>query len=107
MKLNRDFLMKAGIVAAVAIIIYLIYKSRNCKDSYAEFVPENDAAENMFAEDAADFAEEYYAESTDDYAHENDDEAAEFIPDEAIENFTLMESALDDDHANALFEPAA
>ncbi len=108
MKLNRDVLMKIGIVVAITIIIYLLYKSHNCKNTYAEFVGEEDAAENMFAEDAADYAEE--TDDYADYAEEADsDEAAEYVPedDEGVENFTLMESAVDDSHANAMFEPYA
>lgn len=94
MKVNKDMLMKIGIVAAIAIIIYLVFRSRKCKDGYSEWVPtpQEDYAENMYEEEPADYAEE-----GDDYA---EDEYPEYQ-----ENYTLMESTLDDDQANAMFEP--
>lgn len=92
MKLNKDVLMKVGIVAAVLLILYLIYRSRGCKDTYAEFVPDDEYSENMFQEDAADYAEE----AADYYSEEEDG---------PVENYTLMESTLEDDQANAMFEP--
>lgn len=90
MKFNRDVLMKVGIVAAVLLIIFLIFRSRSCKSAYAEFVPDDNYAENMYEERAADYAEED--------AYTEDEEPR-------IENYTLMESTLADDQANAMFEP--
>ena len=91
MKLNKDVLMKVGIVAAILLVLYLIYRSRGCKDSYSEFVADDEYAENMFQEDAADYAEEeYYTDSEED---------------PTTENYTLMESTLEDDQANAMFAP--
>lgn len=100
MKLDRDTLMKIGIVAAVALIIYLVYRSRKCKDSYTNFVPQpqEDYAENMYMEDAADYAEEG---DGDDYYEEEYQQHGQH----GQENYTLMESTLDDDQANAMFEP--
>jgi hypothetical protein len=91
MKLNKDLLMKVGIVAAIALIIYLVYRSRQCKDTYAQWAPSttDDYAENMFEEEAADYA----------------DEGDEYTDQGGVENYTLMESTLDDDQANAMFEP--
>ena len=99
MKLNRDMLMKIGIVAAIAIILYLVYRSRKCKDAYTEYVPtpQDDYEENMYVEDAAEYAEE-----GDDY-YEEEDYAEEEYP--QVENYTLMESTLDDDQANSMFDP--
>ena len=95
MKLNKDLLMKIAIVAAIALIIYLVYRSRSCKDTYAEYVPDDEYneqmpdgeyAENMFEDQAADYAEaDYYTE--------------EEPP------TMLMESTLNEDQANAMFEP--
>lgn len=86
MKLNKDLLMKIAIVAAIVLIIYLVYRSRSCKDTYAEYVADDEYAENMFEEQTADYAEaDYYTE----------DEPANM----------LMESTLDEDQANAMFEP--
>ena len=96
MKLNKDLLMKVGIVAAIALIIYLVYRSRQCKDTFAQWAPsgsEEDYAENMFEEEAAD-----YAMDGDEYYEENNGSGG-------TENYTLMESTLDDDQANAMFEP--
>lgn len=111
-KVNKDILMKVGIAAAVVLIIYLVYRSRSAKCSrYAEYVPDapvrdDEYAENMFAGQEADYAEE----DDDDYAEEDDDDYAEddyAEEDERgrMENFTLMQSTLDDDQANAMFEP--
>lgn len=86
MKLNKDLLMKIAIAAAIALIIYLVYRSRSCKDSYAEYVADDEYAENMFEEQAADYAE------------------ADYYSDEEPPNM-LMESTLDEDRANAMFEP--
>lgn len=95
MKLNKDMLMKVGIVAAVVLIIYLVYRSRSCgKDGYtgyAEYVPDDEYSENMYENEAADYAEE------------GDDYSEDEMP--QIENYTLMESTLEDDQANAMFEP--
>ncbi len=93
MKLNKDTLMKVGIVAAVALIIYLVYRSRSCKDNYSEYesMPQDDYAENMYMEEPQDYAEE-----GDEYVEEAEPQ---------VENYTLMESTLDDDQANAMFEP--
>ncbi len=91
MKLNRDLLMKVGIVVAIAIIIYLLYRSRNCKDNYANYVPS--VPEEDYAE------EEAYEDESADYAEEDMD-------DEGQENYTLMESTLDDESANAVFDPS-
>lgn len=96
MGISKDTMMKVGIVAAIALIIYLVYRSRSCKDTYAEFVPSPDYAENMFREEAADYAEEgdeYFGQDQyNDFSHK--------------EHYTsLMESTLDDDEANAVFEP--
>lgn len=102
MKLNKDVLMKVGIVAAIALIVYLVYTSRGCKDGYdeyySEYVPEDEYSENMYEQDAADYAEEeeYYEEPEEDSYEEEYPQA---------ENYTLMESTLDDDEANAAFEP--
>lgn len=101
MKLNKDMLMKIGIVAAIAIIVFLIYRSKGCKDSYgdyeeegyAEYVPEDEYAENMYEDDEAD-----YGDVQDDYYEEEYDQPE-------TENYTLMESTLDDEEANAAFEP--
>lgn len=87
MKLNKDLLMKIGIVAAIVLIIYLVYRSRSCKDSYAEYVPNDDEyAENMYEDQPADYAE------------------ADYYTEEEPPNM-LMESTLDEDQANAMFEP--
>ena len=143
MTLKRDTLMKIGVAAAVVLIIYLIYRSRSCKDTFAAYAqgPRDDEyAEKMFAEGSADYAEEYakYAQAGDeDYAEEyaqyakpgDEDYAEEYAQytqagDEdyaeeyaqygnyetfeqpRVETFTnLMQSTLDDDEANAMFEP--
>lgn len=90
MKFDKNLWMKIGIVAAIALIIYLVFRSRKCKDSYANWVPSSDdQAENLFENDTADYAED----------------ADEYVGQEGMENFTLMESTLDDDHANAVFDP--
>ena len=97
MKLNKDMLMKIGIAAAILLVLYLVFRSRNCKDSfdgYADYVPEDEYSENMYEEQPADYAEE-----ADEYYTEEDDQQPQ------IENFTLMESTLEDDEANAMFEP--
>lgn len=93
MKLNKDVLMKAGIVAAVALVLYLIYRSRSCKDTYADYVADDDYAENMYEPQAADYAEEDYAEEA-----YGDNTAGD-------PQSLLMESTMDDDQANAMFEP--
>lgn len=99
-KWNKDTLMKVGIAAAVVIIVYLLYRSQKNKDTYSEYVPDapmdDEYAENMFASDAADYAEE-----EDDYAEEEEEPPMTG----EVENFTLMQSTLDDDEANAMFEP--
>lgn len=95
MKVDKDVLMKVGIAAAIVLIVYLVYRSRSCKDTYAQFVADDQYSENMFEESPADLAEGEYG---DDYAEED-------YGGGPIENFTLMESTLDDDQANAVFEP--
>ena len=101
MTLNRDMLMKIGIVAAIALIIYLVYRSRKCKDNYTEWVPT--------PEDYAEEQDEYEqpGQEVEDYAEEGseyyEDQYEELYPQQ--ENYTLMESTLDDDQTNALFEP--
>ena len=128
MTLKRDTLMKIGVAAAVVLIIYLIYRSRSCKDTFAAYAqgPRDDEyAEKMFAEGSADYAEEYakYAQAGDeDYAEEyaqyakpgDEDYAEEYaqygnyetFEQPRVETFTnLMQSTLDDDEANAMFEP--
>lgn len=117
MKLNRSMLLKAGIVAAVVLIIYLIWRSSKCKDTYATFtgpmpepfasysppmppVRDDEYAENMFEADAADYAEE------------GDEQIEEMMGDGALpdyaeeaDNFPLLQSTIDDDEANTMFEP--
>lgn len=93
-KLNKDTMMKVGIVAAVALIIYLVYRSRTRKDAFAEYATspqEDEYAENMYEAEPADYAEE----GDEDYGEEQG----------GVENYTLMQSTLDDDEANAMFEP--
>jgi hypothetical protein len=92
MKLDKTMLMKVAIAAAVVLIVFLIFRSRSCKgkDGYAQFVAspvDDEYGENMYRADAAD-----YAHATDDFAEEP-------------QNYTLMESTLEDDRANAMFEP--
>ena len=113
MTLKRDTLMKIGVAAAVVLIIYLIYRSRSCKDTFAAYAqgPRDDEyAEKMFAEGSADYAEEYakYAQAGDeDYAEEYAQYGNyETFEQPRVETFTnLMQSTLDDDEANAMFEP--
>lgn len=106
MTLNRDMLMKVGIVAAVTLIIYLVYRSRKCKDNYTEWVP----TPEDYAEDRDEYhPQQDYAMEHEDYAEESneyfEDQYEELYP-QQVENYTLMESTLDDDQANAMFEPA-
>lgn len=138
MALDKDTLLKVGIAASVALVVYLLYRSRSCSEQYAGYVPAlapDEYAENMYenAGDHADFAHAEYV--PDDYAEEDADEededgAEDEDWDEAeddadddeddgedtggrrgiqkmriLDGQLLMESTLEDDEANAIFEP--
>lgn len=124
--LTKDLLMKVGIGAAVVVVIYLIFRSRKCRaEGYAGYVPAlqpDEYAENMYEAGEADYAHAVYA--SDDYAEEQED-AEDDAGDDAgddrdarddgdwvksakwkrLEGQLLMESTLNDDEANAIFEP--
>lgn len=138
MTLDKDTLLKVGIAASVALVVYLLFRSRGCSEQYAGYVPAlapDEYAENMYesAGDHADFAHAEYV--PDDYAVEEDDEDPEADDEEddaedpeaddeedddaeytggrggrrrkmrILDGQLLMESTLDDDEANAIFEP--
>jgi hypothetical protein len=84
MKFNKDTMMKIAIVAAVAIILYLLFKPSKCasKAGYAQYVPGDDSYSDGGSDDGGDG--------------------------DGMENYTtLMESTLDDDEANGMLEPGA
>lgn len=123
LKFDRSMALKVGIAVAVAVIIYLIWRARRCKDTYAMFAPpmhgqtegyamfappqpqqDDEYAENMFEDRAADYAEEGDEEIPDMGMDMRADMPAS-LPGPHANEFPIMQSTLDDDEANAMFEP--
>lgn len=104
MKLNRDVLMKVGIAAAIVLIIYLLFRSRSCKDSFADYADygAQDGAQDGGGVPDDEYAENMYEEQPADYAYGDDNADTDYTDGESP---LLMESTLRDDQANAMFEP--
>lgn len=107
---DRNLALKVGIAVAVVVIIYLIWRARKCKDTYAMFAPPP-ASEGyaMFAPPVRDdeYAENMFEDRAADYAEEGDEQIPDTMdmPSAMSSEFPIMQSTLDDDEANAMFEP--
>ena len=107
-KLKKDTMVKIGIIVAIALAVFFVYRSRsrsNFQSSHVEWVPT--PQDNYAEEEYADGEE--YAEEEEEYAEEEaeyveDDYAAEY--DDGTASMSLMESTLDDDYANTMFDPS-
>ena len=110
-------LTRLGVIAAVIVIIYCMFKLRTCKDTYAELDYDAYYEEQAAAQDIQDIEleEDKYEEDNEDYYEEGDggDEAPEEgeyanyegpVGNDPYDNYTLMESTMDDTQTNALFE---
>lgn len=100
MKANKQLATRVGVVIAVLVIVYCMFKLRSCKDTYAELAYDNyyeEPAEEEYEEEAQE-QEEY--EEEDDYYSEDGGEGYD-------DPYTLMESTMDDAQANAMFQAGA
>ena len=107
-RLKKDTMIKIGVVVAIALVVFFVYRSRRRSDfqsSHMEWVPtpQDNYAEEEYAGDEEEYADsEEYAEEEAEYVE--DDYAAEY--DDGTETMGLMESTLDDDYANTMFDPS-
>lgn len=122
LKFDRNMALKVGIVVAVVVIVYLIWRARTCKDTYAMFAPTmrgDSEGYAMFAPPQApqqndEYAENMFEDRAADYAEEGDEQIPDMgmgadmptsLPSPYANDFPIMQSTLDDDEANAMFEP--
>lgn len=118
-KLKKDTLIKIGIVAVIALVVFLIYRSKRrsgFEGDHMQWVPtpNDNYGEEAYGEDdmAEEEPEEEYAEEDenpeDDYEAEyaEDDYNAEYDDGTGTGGVGLMESTLDDDYANTMFQPS-
>ena len=117
-KLKKDTMIKIGIIAAIALVVFFVYRSRRrsgFEGDHMQWVPTPDdnyayaGEEDVYGDD---MGEDEYAEEDeypqDDYEaeYEEDDYAAEYDDGTGTGGMGLMESTMDDDYANTMFNPS-
>ena len=127
-KLKKDTLIKIGIVAVIALVVFFVYRSKRrsgFEGDHMQWVP---TPNDNYGEEAYDYGEDDYAEEPEDeyaeepeeeYAEEDeypqDDYEAEYVEDDYGAEYDdgtgtgglgLMESTMDDDYANTMFKPS-
>jgi len=103
LKISKSTWMKIGIVVAVALIIFFIYRAKRGRSGYAmagsstqaQWIPDTPAMPMTLPDDDEDYA----ADDDDDMAY------ADAGVDVDASGSMLMQSTMDDDDADAEFDP--
>jgi hypothetical protein len=100
LKISKSTWIKIGILLAVAVAIFLIYRSKHRRSGYssagaqAQWIPDTPAMPVTYPDD-----DEEYAEDDDDVAYANSGDTID------ASGSMLMQSTMDDDEADAEFDP--
>lgn len=97
MKTDKKMLTRIGVIAAVVVIAYCMFKLRTCKDTYAEL----DYDAYYEEENSGGGEEEQYEEGEEEGEDYYEEDGGE---EDVYNNYSLMESTMDDGQTNALFE---
>ena len=105
LKISKSTWIKIGSLLAVALAIFLIYRSKHRRSGYsmagaqsqAQWIPDTPAMPMTYPDDDEEYAVD--AEDDDDVAYANSGDTMD------ASGSMLMQSTMDDDEADAEFDP--